>query len=98
MNTIAKELISIARDIIAAGTPFKDVPVGGIFHNGLSKGIGADSGETHVTFFQKADKSSAKIVKSDWAPRQMGSVERFTAFASVFPVDKLPTHDTRKGL
>ena len=98
MNTIARELLLIAKSLVGARTMFKDVPVGGIFHNGIGMGMGATSGETHVMFFEKIDKSSARTVKSDAAPRQLGVVSSFRPFSSVWPVDKLPTHDTRQGL
>jgi hypothetical protein len=98
MQDLAQELLRVARDIVSASTPFKDIPVGGVFHHGISKGIGYTSDEFKVTFYEKMDKSKAKVVKSDWAPRQMGVTYTFHPFDRVFPVENVPQHDTRQGL
>ena len=97
MNHIAAELLKVARELIAS-VPFKDIPVGGYFHTGIGRGMGYESNTVKVTVFQKTDKQNAEIVKSDWAPRQIGRVDRFSPFTTVFALDSLPTHDTRKGL
>jgi hypothetical protein len=98
MNTVARELLSIAKSLVAERMLFKDVPVGGLFHTGFGKGMGLERDVTRVTFYEKVDKSSAKAVKADWSPRQIGRIDRFSATSSIFPVDRLPTHDTRAGL
>ena len=98
MNHVAAELLKLAKELIAASTPFKDIPVGGYFHTGISKGMGYESNTVKVTVFQKTDKQNAKVVKSDWAPRQIGLIDRFSPFTQTWILDSLPTHDTRKGL
>ena len=85
---------------VAAGRAilFKDVVIGGLFYDGISRGIGATSGEVHITFFEKIDKTGARVVKADWAPRQVGAINKFGSNARVWVVEDLPSHDTRKGI
>jgi hypothetical protein len=97
MNYAAAELLKLARELIAS-VPFKDIPVGSYFHTGTGKGMGYESDTVQITVFQKTDSQKAEVVKADWAPRQIGRVDRFSPFSPVFTLGSLPTHDTRKGL
>ena len=85
-------------DKTAASMLFKDIPIGGLFHDGIGKGIGIDSDETHVTIYEKVNKSNGDIVKADWSPRHLGVTHRFSPFQRVWIIEKLPDYDTRQGL
>ena len=68
---------------------FKDLIIGQQFHIGMSHGIGFNKDVIHKTIYEKVDKSHAKVIKSDWAPRQLNNIDQFSAFSPTFPIDNL---------
>ena len=93
MNRIER----IAMMVAGKSVLFKEVVIGGLFYDGISKGMGANSGETHITFFEKIDKTGARVVKADWAPRQVGAINKFGPNSRAWVVEDLPDYDTRTG-
>ena len=76
---------------------FGELKVGDTFHTGIAKGAGYLQHETHVDFHEKISPSQSKIVKSDWAPRQVGNTRDMNHNYRVFKMP-IPSHDTRGGL
>ena len=99
MHRYLKIASKIASDSTTASSiAFKDLPIGRIFHDGFSKGMGFLSDEIHIRFYKKVDKRNAEVVKCDWAPRQVGGEYGMGSNKRVWVVDKLPDYDTRGGL
>jgi hypothetical protein len=69
---------------------FKDLAIGQVFHNGKSKGAGANSHLIYWEEFEKTSKSTATCVAqiNFGANRNVGEVKRFSANNTVYLINK----------
>lgn len=66
-------------------TPFKDLPIGGKFHTGKSRGMGVNSHVMSWEIWEKTSKSKGKVVdqRGNYF-RSIGKKGSFSPFSIVF--------------